>query len=84
MKLFQIESDVESESIFDSTTPKRENGRRSSTAATTTTTNNNTEIHDTVPTNKPGTPNKTVRSNSETTEGCEKTCLTTMSGSSIA
>ncbi|XP_044735568.1 serine/threonine-protein kinase BRSK1 [Chrysoperla carnea] len=87
----QIESDVESESpsMFDT---GRENGRRSSTAAT----NNNTEssIHNTndpnnsstnnsTP-NKQGNQNKTVRSNSETTDSCEKTCLTTMSGSSIA
>lgn len=76
LNVLQLEgSDLESEcSVFDVRTATREVSRRAST-------NNNTEPIDT-PT--PGTP-KAVRSNSENTEtSCEKTCITTMSGSSIA
>lgn len=67
-------SDLESEcSVFDVRTASRDVSRRAST-------NNNTE---TMEQNPPGTP-KAVRSNSENTDSCEKTCITTMSGSSIA
>lgn len=74
MNVLQLEgSDQESEcSVFDVRTT-RESGRRAST-------NNNTETID-----QPTTgPVKAVRSNSENTDSCEKTCVTTMSGSSIA
>lgn len=61
--------------VFDVRSPTRDNGGRRASA----TTNNNTEgLSDT-----PQTP-KAVRSNSENTDPCEKTCITTMSGSSIA
>ncbi|XP_050312319.1 serine/threonine-protein kinase BRSK2 isoform X2 [Anthonomus grandis grandis] len=75
VNVLQLEgSDLESEcSVFDVRTASREVSRRAST-------NNNTE---TLEQNPPGTP-KAVRSNSENTDSCEKTCITTMSGSSIA
>lgn len=85
-----MDSDLDSDnSVFDVKSPTRENGsgggvgvsgRRSSA-----TTNNNTTVDlgggDLGP-----TATKAVRSNSENTgdSSCEKTCLTTMSGSSIA
>ncbi|KAJ8956294.1 hypothetical protein NQ318_015030, partial [Aromia moschata] len=74
LNVLQLEgSDLESEcSVFDVRTATRE-ARRAST-------NNNTE---TCEQNTPGTP-KAVRSNSENTDSCEKKCITTMSGSSIA
>lgn len=59
--------------MFDVRTATRDVSRRAST-------NNNTES---IEQNTPGTP-KAVRSNSENTDSCEKTCITTMSGSSIA
>ncbi|ENN81423.1 hypothetical protein D910_12733 [Dendroctonus ponderosae] len=75
VNVLQMEnSDLESEcSVFDVRTASRDVSRRAST-------NNNTE---TMEQNPPGTP-KAVRSNSENTDSCEKTCITTMSGSSIA
>ncbi|KAF7270473.1 BRSK family serine/threonine-protein kinase sugar-free frosting isoform X2 [Rhynchophorus ferrugineus] len=75
VNVLQLEgSDLESEcSVFDVRTASREVSRRAST-------NNNT---DNCEQNPPGTP-KAVRSNSENTDSCEKTCMTTMSGSSIA
>ncbi|KAL1502557.1 hypothetical protein ABEB36_007682 [Hypothenemus hampei] len=75
VNVLQLESsDLESEcSVFDVRTASRDVTRRAST-------NNNTE---TLEQNPPGTP-KAVRSNSENTDSCEKTCITTMSGSSIA
>lgn len=80
MHLFQLNvlqlesSDLESEcSVFDVRTAAREVSRRAST-------NNNTESCEQT---TPATP-KAVRSNSENTETCEKKCITTMSGSSIA
>jgi len=73
--VLQLESsDLESEcSVFDVRSATREVARRAST-------NNNTE---TIEQHPPGTP-KAVRSSSENTDSCEKTCITTMSGSSIA
>ncbi|CAH1382345.1 hypothetical protein MTP99_006309 [Tenebrio molitor] len=75
LNVLQLESsDLESEcSVFDVRTATREVSRRAST-------NNNTES---IEQTTPGTP-KAVRSNSENTDSCEKTCITTMSGSSIA
>ncbi|XP_066149235.1 serine/threonine-protein kinase BRSK2 isoform X1 [Euwallacea fornicatus] len=75
VNVLQLEgSDLESEcSVFDVRAASRDVARRAST-------NNNTE---TLEQNPPGTP-KAVRSNSENTDSCEKTCITTMSGSSIA
>ncbi|KAJ8982245.1 hypothetical protein NQ317_013547 [Molorchus minor] len=75
LNVLQLESsDLESEcSVFDVRTATREVARRAST-------NNNTE---TCEQTTPGTP-KAVRSNSENTDSCEKKCITTMSGSSIA
>lgn len=75
MNVLQLESsDLESEcSVFDVRTAAREVSRRAST-------NNNTESCEQT---APGTP-KAVRSNSENTETCEKKCITTMSGTSIA
>ncbi|XP_044763334.1 serine/threonine-protein kinase BRSK2 [Coccinella septempunctata] len=76
LNVLQLEnSDLESEcSVFDVRTATREVSRRAST-------NNNTEN---LEPNVPGTP-KAVRSNSENTDStCERTCITTMSGSSIA
>ncbi|XP_019871793.1 serine/threonine-protein kinase BRSK2 isoform X2 [Aethina tumida] len=75
LNVLQLEgSDLESEcSVFDVRTAAREVSRRAST-------NNNTE---TIEQTAPGTP-KAVRSNSENTDSCEKKCITTMSGSSIA
>lgn len=74
LNVLQLEgSDQESECLFDVRTSTRDCGRRSST-------NNNTETID-----QPTTGSvKAVRSNSENTDSCEKTCVTTMSGSSIA
>ncbi|KAK5638060.1 hypothetical protein RI129_012355 [Pyrocoelia pectoralis] len=75
LNVLQLEgSDQESEcSVFDVRTAVRDIGRRAST-------NNNTETID-QPT---GGGVKAVRSNSENTDSCEKTCVTTMSGNSIA
>ncbi|KAK9745297.1 hypothetical protein QE152_g7054 [Popillia japonica] len=74
LNVLQLEgSDLESEcSVFDVRTATREVSRRAST-------NNNTETIEATP----STP-KAVRSSSENTDSCEKTCITTMSGSSIA
>ncbi|XP_060533341.1 serine/threonine-protein kinase BRSK2 isoform X2 [Cylas formicarius] len=74
VNVLQLESsDLESEcSVFDVRTAVRDVSRRAST-------NNNTECEQ----NAPGTP-KAVRSSSENTDPCEKACITTMSGSSIA
>ncbi|XP_025830966.1 serine/threonine-protein kinase BRSK2 [Agrilus planipennis] len=76
LNMLQLEgSDLESEcSIFDVRTATRDSQRRAST-------NNNTEAADQTSSSN----TKTVRSNSENTDNnCEKTCITTMSGSSIA
>ncbi|KAF5291762.1 hypothetical protein FQA39_LY14250 [Lamprigera yunnana] len=75
LNVLQLEnSDQESEcSVFDVRTVARDLGRRAST-------NNNTETID--QTSSGGV--KAVRSSSENTDSCEKTCVTTMSGSSIA
>lgn len=65
---------MESEcSVFDVRTATREAGRRAST-------NNNTESLEQSSTGSA----KAVRSSSENADSCEKTCITTMSGSSIA
>ncbi|GJQ85398.1 hypothetical protein Trydic_g10172 [Trypoxylus dichotomus] len=74
LNVLQLEgSDLESEcSVFDVRTATREVSRRAST-------NNNTETIEATP----STP-KAVRSSSENTDSCEKTCITTMSGNSIA
>ncbi|KAF5281054.1 hypothetical protein FQR65_LT14888 [Abscondita terminalis] len=74
LNVLQLEgSDQESEcSVFDVRTAVRDVGRRAST-------NNNTETID-----QATGAVKAVRSNSENTDSCEKTCVTTMSGSSIA
>lgn len=78
LNVLQLEgSDLESEcSVFDVRTVTREAGRRAST-------NNNTEtmLEQTHSNSGSG---KTVRSSSENADSCEKTCITTMSGSSIA
>ncbi|XP_032667734.1 serine/threonine-protein kinase BRSK2 isoform X1 [Odontomachus brunneus] len=75
----KIDSDIESDtSVFDVKSPTRENGRRSSTS----TNNNNPLPGDATPT--PGSPPKTVRSNSESQNTSEKKCVTTMSGNNIA
>ncbi|XP_031330054.1 serine/threonine-protein kinase BRSK2 isoform X2 [Photinus pyralis] len=75
LNVLQLEgSDQESEcSVFDVRTVVREIGRRAST-------NNNTEGID----QSTGAGVKAVRSSSENTDSCEKTCVTTMSGNSIA
>ncbi|XP_071057213.1 serine/threonine-protein kinase BRSK2 isoform X1 [Onthophagus taurus] len=74
LNVLQLEnSDLESEcSVFDVRTATREVSRRAST-------NNNTETIEVAPSSA-----KAVRSSSENTDSCEKTCITTMSGSSIA
>ncbi|XP_057331598.1 serine/threonine-protein kinase BRSK2 isoform X3 [Microplitis mediator] len=75
----KVDSDLESEtSAFDGKSPTHENGRKSSTS----TNNNNPITGDVTPT--PGSPSKTVRSNSESQNTPEKKCVTTMSGNNIA
>lgn len=78
LNLLQLEgSDLESEcSVFDVRTATREVGRRAST-------NNNTESL-LEQTHQSGGSTKAVRSSSENADSCEKTCITTMSGTSIA
>lgn len=86
-----MDSDLDSDnSVFDVKSPTRENGSGSggggvggSGRRSSATTNNNTTVD--MGGNDLGATTKAVRSNSENTgENCEKTCLTTMSGSSIA
>lgn len=82
-----MDSDLESDnSVFDVKSPTRENGGRRASA---TTNNNTTCDNSSVGVGSDScqtTVTKAVRSNSENTgdSSCEKTCITTMSGSSIA
>lgn len=80
-----MDSDLDSDnSVFDVKSPTRENGGRRSSAAA----NNNSGAGDGGggESAQPPPPGKAaVRSSSENTgDSCEKTCMGTMSGSSIA
>ncbi|CAG9857765.1 unnamed protein product [Phyllotreta striolata] len=86
LNVMQLEtSDLESEcSVFD----VRSTGAAMREASRRASTNNNTETGagtpDGVGVGTPNAPKAAVRSSSENAETCEKKCITTMSGSSIA